>query len=156
MFREKKGGFTLIELLLVVTLVGLLATVAMAALGESRRKTRDLKRANDVRTLHHTLEIFGNEKDGYPRADTPAVLGTGNFKILCNSGFAAQCEAGEKVFQLIVAQAPKPIDGSCSEAQNEYTYYAPEGREYRIDFCLGKAVGDLTAGMHSATPSGVK
>jgi general secretion pathway protein G len=156
MNQKNKVGFTLIELLLVIGMIGLLVTVAVAALGESRRKSRDLKRAAAVRALHYTLELFGNERDGYPRADEPVVLGVGNYKTLCNSGFAAQCDAGEKVFQPIVAPAPGPADGDCSDTQNEYTYVAPNGGEYRIEFCLGKAVGDLSAGMHSATPSGVR
>jgi prepilin-type N-terminal cleavage/methylation domain-containing protein len=156
MQRNKKTGFTLIELLLVVTMIGILATVAVAALGESRRKTRDLKRNNEVRTLHHNLEIYGNEKDGYPRADTPIVLGGASAKMLCDGGFKAQCEAGEKVFEPLISSAPEPADGDCSQEQNQYTYVAPEGGEYRIDFCLGKAVGDLLGGVHSATPNGVK
>lgn len=156
MNRNSKAGFTLIELLLIVVMIGILATIAVAALGESRRKARDLKRNNDIRTLHHNLEIYGNEKDGYPRADTPIELGVGNAKVLCDSGFAAQCEAGEKVFQSVIGAAPDLPDGDCTAEQNRYTYVAPEGGEYRIEFCLGKAVGDLAAGMHSATPNGVK
>lgn len=64
MFRQK--GFTLIELLVVISIIGLLSSVVLVALNNSRTKARDTKRRADLKQLAAALEIYYSDNNGYP------------------------------------------------------------------------------------------
>lgn len=146
----------MIELLVVIAIIGLLSTLAVVALSSSRAKARDAKRAADIRQIFISLELYNNNSNGYPEELTPVVLGQGEYRALCAGGFKDECDPGEDVFQGIIPVAPTPIDGSCSAAENSYSYSTSGTGEFSIVFCLGNGVGELIAGLHTATPSGIQ
>jgi len=57
MFKPKKA-FTLIELLVVIAIIGILATVSIISLTNARAKSRDAKRAGDMKQIQTALELF--------------------------------------------------------------------------------------------------
>ncbi len=63
MVRSNKKGFTLIELLVVIAIIGLLATLAVVALGNARQKSRDAKRVSDIKQFQTALELRYVEED---------------------------------------------------------------------------------------------
>ncbi len=76
-------GFTMIELLIVVTIIGILATVGLgAAFGQSRRAAKDAKRKADISQLQIALESYRSDRKGYPRGNYAAML-----TELVNEGF---------------------------------------------------------------------
>ena len=156
MSHKKHAGFTLVELLVVIAIIGILSTIAVVALNGARRKARDVKRVENIRQLHLSLELYNNESNGYPSEDTPVTLGTGTYSSLCAGGFKTVCSGGEQVFMGIIPSAPAPTDGSCSDGDNDFSYQTPGGGEYEITYCLGEKVGAITAGIHTATPSGIQ
>ncbi|MDP3800007.1 MAG: type II secretion system protein [bacterium] len=69
-----KQGFTLVELLVVITIIGILATVVLVSLNSARSKARDAKRLGDVRQIALALEFCYNDIGKYLPASTfPAV-----------------------------------------------------------------------------------
>lgn len=54
MIRHK--GFTLIELLIVITIIGILATLATVLFNNALMKARDTKRKNDMQVFKKTIE----------------------------------------------------------------------------------------------------
>jgi len=61
-----KRGFTLLELLVVITIIGLLASVGLASYGRAQARARDARRQSDLTTLRNSLEIYYAEMNSYP------------------------------------------------------------------------------------------
>ena len=68
MYRRGLRGFTLIELLVVIAIIGLLASIVLVSLNQSRAKARDSMRLSDLRALGQALELHKLIKGHYPIA----------------------------------------------------------------------------------------
>lgn len=56
----------MIELLVVVAIIGLLATLAVVAFGNSRAKARDAKRKADIVQIQKALDMYYSDNGLYP------------------------------------------------------------------------------------------
>ncbi|PIT95109.1 pilus assembly protein [Candidatus Falkowbacteria bacterium CG10_big_fil_rev_8_21_14_0_10_39_9] len=65
----KKPAFTLIELLVVIAIIGVLVTVSIITLSNARAKSRDAKKAGDIKQVQTALELFYNDMNRYPTAE---------------------------------------------------------------------------------------
>jgi len=144
MFKSKKA-FTLIELLVVIAIIGILATVSIISLSNARAKSRDAKRAGDMKQVQTALELFFNDKNRYPTAEEFAL----------GSVFSTST-TGTSTYLQIVPDAPTPVDGSCTSGQNDFYYSQTDnGNSYTISFCLGNTTGTLDSGPKCLTPGGI-
>ncbi len=144
-----KSDAKLYKVSLSATMPSFLTSVGVKALAQARLKARDAKRIADVQQLNSALELYFNDFNGYPAANsngepigvTPSYIG-------------------------VVPQAPKPSDGLCSDYYNSY-WYSPSGTKhvvngvalydsYTYTFCLGEGVGGHFPGIAQMTPSGIK
>lgn len=66
---KQKFGFTLIELLIVISILGILASVGLANFMTSQLKSRDAQRKSDLGQIQKALELYLNDKGEYPTAD---------------------------------------------------------------------------------------
>jgi prepilin-type N-terminal cleavage/methylation domain-containing protein len=84
---KAKAGFTLLELMVVITIIGLLATVILAALADSRAKARDATRLTAVKELQKALELYRNANAGnYPCATAmPGCAGNAAAGVAINA-----------------------------------------------------------------------
>jgi len=141
---NNKKGFTLIELLVVIAIIGLLSTLSVLALNNARQKSRDAKRVADVKQLQTALELYYNDAYGYPTA------------LEVVSGI--ELNYGSTVYMNSIPSAPTPYDGTdCDATNNVYTYAQDgSGASYTIDYCLGSATGEISAGLNTATPGGIQ
>jgi prepilin-type N-terminal cleavage/methylation domain-containing protein len=57
-------GFTLIELLVVISLIGILAALALVSYTGTQKQARDTQRKSDLRQYQNSLEIFANKNNG--------------------------------------------------------------------------------------------
>lgn len=157
---NKRKGFTLIELLVVIAIIGLLSTLAVVALNSARQKARDAKRVADVKQIQTALELFFNDKQGYPnQGATGLTLGTAAADALCavntgtcvytsgseTCGFVADptttcgaSAAANTVYMGLVPTAPTP------PAANVYEYSASSTSSYAIYFILEGPTGGLS------------
>ncbi len=153
---KKKKGFTLIELLVVVAIMGLLSALAVVSLNQARARARDARRVADVKQVQTALELFYLDQFQYPGTPTLNEIGG---DCLDEDGFNdAACDAGGTTYMGAVPENPQPrTDGSCGDTIYTYTAVATTGKylSYYIRYCLGSAIGELTAGTHYATPAGI-
>lgn len=61
-----KKGFTLIELLVVIAIIGILSSIVMVSLSGAKTKSRDSKRAADIRSIQVALELYYTDYQMYP------------------------------------------------------------------------------------------
>ena len=77
---KSQRGFTLIELLVVIAIIGLLSSVVFASLNSARTKSRDARRAADIRQIATALALYyGDNSNTYPVA-TAWFGGTGGLQ----------------------------------------------------------------------------
>jgi len=73
---QKGEGFTLVELLVVISIIGLLSSLAIMSFSISRQKSRDGKRLSDLNALSKAIQIYQIDNGYYPPAEPIA----GNFE----------------------------------------------------------------------------
>lgn len=77
-------GFTLIELMVVVTIVGLLASIAIPAFIQSRSSAAASKTANDFRVFAEKFQLFNLENGTWPADGLPTSIPAGMAPYLTN------------------------------------------------------------------------
>jgi prepilin-type N-terminal cleavage/methylation domain-containing protein len=74
-----KKGFTLLELLVVVAIIGILSSVVMVALTNSKVKARDAVRKSDMYNIYQMLVLY-QDKYGYlPQTSTYSDVNSGGW-----------------------------------------------------------------------------
>ena len=70
-----RSGFTLIEILIVVSIIGMLASIVLVGLGSFRSRGRDARRAADLREVQNALELYNEKQGSYPQVSDWGELG---------------------------------------------------------------------------------
>lgn len=64
--RANQAGFTIIELMIVVTLIGILAALALPNLIQTPRKTKEAVLKTNLHTMRDTLDQYHADRGTYP------------------------------------------------------------------------------------------
>jgi len=59
-------GFTLIELLVVISIIGILISLSLFGIQNSRKSARDAKRKSDLESIRSALEMYKADNGKYP------------------------------------------------------------------------------------------
>lgn len=143
--RNRSRGFALIELLVVISIIGILSSVVLASLRQSRARSRDAARIASIKQLQNALEIYFLDNKRYPiSTGCGAIVPGPNW---CNS---AQTFSGQRWIRDNGVDAPlapyissesrdpiqlaspnwTPLNGGT------YYYYSPDGRFYFLVYGL--------------------
>jgi prepilin-type N-terminal cleavage/methylation domain-containing protein len=112
----RKRGFTLIELLVVIAVIGLLASVVLVNLKESKAKVRDAKRLQDLDQLIKAIQIYAETYNEWP-----GVGDSGGVHISpkCNSDLRNDLKNSG-----IMTEVPAdPKDADCSDNSDGAFFY---------------------------------
>ena len=64
--RRSERGFTLLELLVVMTIIGILAAIAVPALRDSPKRAREATLRGDLFTFRSVIDQYKGDKGMYP------------------------------------------------------------------------------------------
>lgn len=116
------------ELLVVISIIGLLSTIAMVSLNNARKKSRDARRISDIRQIRKALEIY-KEKMGYYPAQTSDAC--------CGGWDVGPCGTDETFIQPLVGEgimSKVPVDPSYTGTGcGGYRYYRYGASSYGCD-----------------------
>lgn len=79
-------GFTLVELLVVVSIIGILASVVTVNANSARRQSRDAKRKADIQNIAGALELYRATNRMYPNP-SPAAGAVSSYSSQVGSPF---------------------------------------------------------------------
>jgi prepilin-type N-terminal cleavage/methylation domain-containing protein len=146
---KQRKGFTLVELLVVISIIGLLSTLAVVALNQARVRARDSKRLSDIKQIQTALELHYADQGVYPVEATAITLGEDATDVLTENGFEDDTAAtGTTVYMKVPLNFAAPVtDG--------YDYVSADGTTYTISFELEASNNNLAVGAHTADPSGI-
>lgn len=102
---QKNKGFTLVELLVVITILGILATIGLVAFGSAQIRGRDAQRKSDLKQIASALEIFNADYGTYPTVNNGLIMGcpTGS---ACTWGSSSALTDNKTVYMKVVPKDP--------------------------------------------------
>ncbi len=156
--QPQRRKIPVIEILVVGSIVAVAFAIAAVAVQSARLEKRDAIRLAHVKEIRVALELFLADVSHYPEGER-LVLGSGNARALCGGttpGWKPACADGDYAYLSYVPPAPPPADGSCTDAQNAYTYTRTSVTTYGLTFCLGAGAGDIRAGAHTGDGNGIR
>jgi general secretion pathway protein G len=76
-----RKGFTLVELLVVISLIGILASLLIVSLEGSRKSARDGRRKADLEQIRTALEMYRRDSttNSYPTSPLTTATGFSNY-----------------------------------------------------------------------------
>ena len=120
--NSNKSGFTLVELVIVITILGILAAVAIPKVMSLRDDAMKVSKESVVGAIRSALSIYRLEKestldnDGWP--DYPETLDSANNAAASDSN---------KLFTNILEPCGQVTDGKWSKTDNVYVYTRGDG-----------------------------
>lgn len=92
-------GFTLIEMLVVISLIGILAALALVSFSASQKQARDTIRKSDMKQYQTALEQYGNLTTGLFPSYITATIASTNLCATLNTKLspAISCSEDPKV-----------------------------------------------------------
>jgi prepilin-type N-terminal cleavage/methylation domain-containing protein len=74
--KKSRSGFTLVEILVVITIIGLVAAVALPAIGQALARARNAAIKTEIDMLHLAVMNYRNEYGSFPPSGTHALAAT--------------------------------------------------------------------------------
>jgi prepilin-type N-terminal cleavage/methylation domain-containing protein len=139
-----RRAFTLVELLVVISIIGLLSTIAIVSLSSARMIARDTKRKADLKQISSAIELFADANGYLPRNSL------GWCTYISNPPYIGQVPA-----DLAPYLANFPLDPVLHGQVGDYFYYnrdnrtkyvlcaqmeKPTGQSYDYSACTGGSV----------------
>ena len=142
-----KSGFTLVELLVVISIIGVLATLVLTNLNEARVRARDVAKKQRLSQLKTALQLYSNDFMSFPATGDGTVFNacgvTG--KTSCTPGEAFSAGSGPTIYMNQLVQ---------SGSNFEFKFYpCSSGDTYRVIVTLENASDPELAASQTRCPA---
>lgn len=117
--RRLQKAFTLVELMVVVTLIGLIASIAIPAFTQSRSNATASSAANDFRHFSELFQMHNLSTGEWPADGLPATIPAGMDSQLAGSSWVSQTALGglwDYDYGVYGSTAAVAIDGFTADA----------------------------------------
>lgn len=118
-----KRAFTLVELLVVMSIIGVLAALAVGSFRTAQMRGRDATRKSDLKQIAHSLELFYADYGKYPDASSGRIAAC-SYNPSLSTGTACTWGSGEFTDNKTVYFKVLPMDPI---ADQSYTYQIVAG-----------------------------
>ncbi len=124
--RVTERGFTLVELLVSIIILGVLIAAGTGSFMSSQKRSRDVKRKNDLRQIGLALETYYNDKGSYPLADSEGKIKgcVPDGATVCQWGSMFQADTNGSVYMVSL-----PAEAS---GLQRYFYITTDGTYYQL------------------------
>ncbi|KKR64630.1 MAG: Type II secretion system protein G [Candidatus Curtissbacteria bacterium GW2011_GWA1_40_47] len=132
--RRWRRGFTLIELLVVITIIGILAGIALVSYGSVQERSRDSRRKQDLAAVQKALVLYYQDFGVYP---CKSELG-GDVNLWVNNLEASEpvnpyCDLAPTYIREIPHDPKAPRNDCDSNSHSDYSYFVTgDGQYYRL------------------------
>lgn len=147
-------GFTLVELLVVISVIGILASIVLVSFTSSQRQARDTQRRSDIKQYQLALENYANKNNGlYPRRNSTVSADT----TLCTDLALTTCPSDPREVRDATFDYKYQSDGTLSDGTAAASRYVLWGRIENVTLttywvvCSNGKSGTRTSGI---PPSG--
>ncbi len=145
MKHRMQQGFTLIELLVVITIIAILASLAVPTFSKIQERGNQTKGISNCRQIITTLRLYSSDNGGnYPDSDTTNAPTTANaaFRLMFKGGQADN----EQIFTCPASQYGGTADGNIGSAP-EYTQALESGKKEN-HWAMAKGLNDSASGSY--------
>jgi prepilin-type N-terminal cleavage/methylation domain-containing protein len=73
-YYKNRKGFTLVELLVVISILGILATIGLVAFSSAQARGRDTQRKSDLKQISTALELYYSDYQVYPASSNDGEI----------------------------------------------------------------------------------
>jgi prepilin-type N-terminal cleavage/methylation domain-containing protein len=112
---SQRRAFTLVELLVVISIIGLLSTIAVVNLGSARSKARNAKRIGDIRQLVTAFSLGYDTVGSYPTSGGVCI------STSCYEGYTGM-PVDNNVINFFKPYTPVPSDPVGGRGYGGYVY----------------------------------
>jgi prepilin-type N-terminal cleavage/methylation domain-containing protein len=132
----KQKAFTLIEFLVVISIIGLLASIVLVSLQGARKKARDVKRAADMEQIYTALNMFFQDNgclpittgSTCPNAGGYSESNAGGWDYSSQGGFLTFLQTGGYISKVPVDPTNNMTGDTTPGGSFGYRYYCyPQG-----------------------------
>lgn len=123
---KSQKGFTIVELLIVIVVIGILAALVLNTFAGVQKRARDTERQTDTTALATQLEVYYNDKGGYPA-----------FAQINDATKAAAAFKGIDAGALNAPGKSFSLQGSAATDKDQYGYVTVGCTALEIDKCTG-------------------
>lgn len=85
--HNNQRGFTLLEMLMVISIIGLLASITLTSVASARVKSRDAKRKLDLNQIYNAMNLYFSEYDCLPITSGTACSGASGYSEFNSAGW---------------------------------------------------------------------